>query len=110
MTAAERPQPGDSAQQRTLAGAGGTGHQHRLAGARRQRDILPQWLAVRQIEVEVVDLDANAAALDRDRLRPQAIGDDLVYPLAKAAQALDDRAVFGDLGVARHDKGQRFLY
>ena len=79
----------------------------RLGG---KRDVLAQRLAVRQMQIEPVDRDAAAAALDRDRLRRSLGGGDLVHLGAEPAETLDDRAVFGDLDIARDDERQRILH
>ena len=47
-----------------------------------------QLSAVRQVEIEPVDLDAGAAALDLDRLRRFALGGDLVDLAAEPGEPL----------------------
>ncbi len=59
---------------------------------------------------EAADRDAAAAAVDRDRLWLAMGCGDLVNLAAEAAQPFDDRLVFGDFGVARHDEGQGVLH
>src|SRR5207248_6076592 len=51
-----------------------------------------------------------AALLDRDRLRRVSVGSDLLYARMESAQPIDNRLVFGDLGVARHNEGQGILH
>src|SRR5204863_1363194 len=74
-----------------------------------QINVLAQCPAVRQMQIKLLDRDAAAAALKNDRLRLVVVGGDLLDPPAEAAQPLDHGLVFGDLGVARDNKGQRFL-
>src|SRR5205823_10296056 len=52
---------------------------------------------------------SDLAAIKDDRLRLVMVGGDLLDPPAEAAQPLDHGLVFGDLGVARDNEGQRFL-
>src|SRR5437764_1148184 len=109
MAAAERPQPGDRPQQRALARARRPGDQDGAAGTGGQLDFLAQRPTIGKIEVERVDLDAGSLPFDRDRLWCATLGGDLVHPGAEAAQPFDDGLVFGDLGVAGYDEGERIL-
>src|SRR5205085_10434440 len=85
MTAAKRPQAGDRAQQRAFARTRRAGDQNRMARPGSQIDVLAQCPAVRQMQIKLLDRDAAAAALDRDRLRRMRVGGDLLDPPAEAA-------------------------
>src|SRR2546423_9836024 len=110
LPAPDRPQSGHRAQWGALPRAGRAGDEDGVARPRRELDVAAQRPAIRQIEIERIDGEAAAAAVDRDRLCRTAVGGDLLDPAVKAAQPLDDRLVFGDLGVARHNERKRILH
>jgi hypothetical protein len=69
FAAAERPNPGDCPQQRTLSHAGRAGDQHRFATAGRERYATQKWRAVRQIEIDLFDGNAEILTPNYDLAR-----------------------------------------
>src|SRR3989441_836433 len=107
LSAPERPDAGDRAEQRALAGARRSGDQDHVAARDRHAHAAEERLAVRERQVDALEGEPRVGA-GRDP-NPADLAPDAVDRVAEADEPIDDRAPLGDVGVRVDDEAQRLL-